>query len=918
MAALKKGHVKIIKLLIRHVNQYPSDADCDKCLAQVVNNPELERRCRHCISVIDDAKVRQFQAADLNAKNLLLEEQAEKFVLENKRLAAQKKREKKKLKKKNNAKNVDSSVEASKSASNVGICDRITTAVEEDEEEEEEEEEVAKKVNEQKKSSKNKKNKKNNNNTITSSDANNSNNNNNNSNNDMNNNKNEKDIKSLVENTPNTNNNNTEKSNKKEPCKKNENVSKSKSTSNVNSPKGKSQSRNISTSKETHNSCSVLDSFSPSSSDLQSSIYPPIIPSNSSIGALDDFEKDFKPRVATKTSKSGFTYVDGKGSSKHNKGTKGGLKKVKEEGWQEVSRKCNKLVVPGKSVSRLIGRAGCNINAIREYTKATIDLNKMKNSNDNTALLKGSPESIQLAAKFIEVFIEDVDADIDKIISHHKASNPSFSQNNIQNIPPSKPPTNSSSVSSNSENILIGKTFYPTSNPWKQINTSVKNHTFSDINSSASFGNVSSSDSTTFVNGPTSQPLDTIDTNIAKNELLMNDIAFQYSSICKGIQDNDIENKPLNGEDINVSVSANAINLRNEDLTDFKDPFKSDISKPLPPIPSETPLNSECKFNDKTPVDSLNDLDTTAVYSPFHNHFSAFISARNKENKKNFASVAAASCVETSSFMAPSAHNFPPSSFLNEDTAQSIDSDLQAKAPGFRPAGFTAKPQSPLKKGDKLNSDQFASDDFFAYDPLHCKADEKRNSGIKPLKEFNLLENFSPPESILGYGAKSSILGKNFSNNHLEPKPHALLKPQSSGLNPEAPKFTSSFNTPLQPFSLYDHPSPSFNSFPYFNPQYQNNYNLPKVNLSNYNQNQLGLDRSTNDSNPYNNYLPSQEIFKRPMYQHFDNQNTQDYFSAYQKPFDSPKADKVTLSSLIIISVFCYMNKKVIVNKTFL
>ncbi|ESN98825.1 hypothetical protein HELRODRAFT_66857, partial [Helobdella robusta] len=62
--------------------------------------------------------------------------------------------------------------------------------------------------------------------------------------------------------------------------------------------------------------------------------------------------------------------------------------KTKEDGWKEVSRKCKKINVPAKCISRLIGRAGCNINAIRESSGAHIDLDKMKNSSDGLITLK--------------------------------------------------------------------------------------------------------------------------------------------------------------------------------------------------------------------------------------------------------------------------------------------------------------------------------------------------------------------------------------------------------------------------------------------------------------------------------------------------------------------------------------------------
>jgi len=103
----------------------------------------------------------------------------------------------------------------------------------------------------------------------------------------------------------------------------------------------------------------------------------------------------------------------------------------REEGWKEVAaKKCSsnglKLFVNSRLVSRLIGRAGCNINAIREATGAHIDIDKQrKGSTERTVTIKGSVESQNHAYNLITTIIREDggDQDVQTIITRSLAMN---------------------------------------------------------------------------------------------------------------------------------------------------------------------------------------------------------------------------------------------------------------------------------------------------------------------------------------------------------------------------------------------------------------------------------------------------------------------------------------------------------------
>lgn len=98
MAAFRKGHIKVVKWMVNHVTQFPSDQEMTRYIA-TISDKELLEKCQECVKVIRAAKETQAAKANKNATILLEELDMEKTREESKKAAAARKRERKKKKK---------------------------------------------------------------------------------------------------------------------------------------------------------------------------------------------------------------------------------------------------------------------------------------------------------------------------------------------------------------------------------------------------------------------------------------------------------------------------------------------------------------------------------------------------------------------------------------------------------------------------------------------------------------------------------------------------------------------------------------------------------------------------------------------------------------------------------------------------
>uniref|UniRef100_A0A670ZM82 Ankyrin repeat domain-containing protein 17 n=1 Tax=Pseudonaja textilis TaxID=8673 RepID=A0A670ZM82_PSETE len=368
MAAFRKGHVKVVRYLVKEVNQFPSDSECMRYIATVTDK-EMLKKCHLCIESIVQAKDRQAAEANKNASILLEELDLEKLREESRRLALAAKREKRKekrRKKKEEQRRKLEEIEA-KNKENFELQPGVpieppsaTTTT-----------------------------------TIGISAT----------------------WTTLAGSHGKRNNVTT--SNSKRKSRKNK-INQDTvqimfddqlpiSYSQPEKINGESKSSSTSESGDSDNmrisSCSDESSNSNNShkSDSNSSTIIGEAPANSL-------------STCTKSCPSPLSSPNGKISlASPKRGQK------REEGWKEVIRRSKKVSVPSTVISRVIGRGGCNINAIREFTGAHIDIDKQKDkTGDRIITIRGGTESTRQATQLINALIKDPDKEIDELIPKNR------------------------------------------------------------------------------------------------------------------------------------------------------------------------------------------------------------------------------------------------------------------------------------------------------------------------------------------------------------------------------------------------------------------------------------------------------------------------------------------------------------------
>ncbi|XP_045140209.1 ankyrin repeat domain-containing protein 17 isoform X3 [Echinops telfairi] len=414
MAAFRKGHVKVVRYLVKEVNQFPSDSECMRYIATITDK-EMLKKCHLCMESIVQAKDRQAAEANKNASILLEELDLEKLREESRRLALAAKREKRKEKRRKKKEEQRRKLEEIEAKNKENF--ELQAAQEKQKLKVEDEPEVlteppsatttttigisatwttlagahGKRNNTITTTSSKRKNRKN---KITPEN-----------------------VQIIFDDPLPISYTQPEKVN---------GDSKSSSTS----ESGDSDNMRIS-------SCS--DESSNSNSSRKSDNHSPAVVTATVTGkkqpsVLVTFPKEERKSISGKTSiklsetisevtsnslstctKSGPSPLSSPNGKLTVASPKRGQKR--EEGWKEVVRRSKKVSVPSTVISRVIGRGGCNINAIREFTGAHIDIDKQKDkTGDRIITIRGGTESTRQATQLINALIKDPDKEIDELI----------------------------------------------------------------------------------------------------------------------------------------------------------------------------------------------------------------------------------------------------------------------------------------------------------------------------------------------------------------------------------------------------------------------------------------------------------------------------------------------------------------------
>uniref|UniRef100_A0A8C3TA66 Ankyrin repeat domain 17 n=1 Tax=Chelydra serpentina TaxID=8475 RepID=A0A8C3TA66_CHESE len=418
MAAFRKGHVKVVRYLVKEVNQFPSDSECMRYIATITDK-EMLKKCHLCMESIVQAKDRQAAEANKNASILLEELDLEKLREESRRLALAAKREKRKEKRRKKKEEQRRKLEEIEAKNKENF--ELQAAQEKEKLKAEDEPEVLMEPPSASTTT-----------TIGISAT----------------------WTTLAGSHGKRNNTITTTSSKRK-CRKNkinpDNVqilfddqlpisygqpekANGESKSSSTSESGDSDNMRISScSDESSNSNSSHKSDSHSSTAATNTLSNKKQPS-----VLVTFPKDERKAISGKSSIKLSEVISEVTSNSLSTCTKSGPSPLsspngkltiaspkrgqkREEGWKEVVRRSKKVSVPSTVISRVIGRGGCNINAIREFTGAHIDIDKQKDkTGDRIITIRGGTESTRQATQLINALIKDPDKEIDELIPKNR------------------------------------------------------------------------------------------------------------------------------------------------------------------------------------------------------------------------------------------------------------------------------------------------------------------------------------------------------------------------------------------------------------------------------------------------------------------------------------------------------------------
>uniref|UniRef100_A0A8C3CVV0 Ankyrin repeat domain-containing protein 17 n=1 Tax=Cairina moschata TaxID=8855 RepID=A0A8C3CVV0_CAIMO len=444
MAAFRKGHVKVVRYLVKEVNQFPSDSECMRYIATITDK-EMLKKCHLCMESIVQAKDRQAAEANKNASILLEELDLEKLREESRRLALAAKREKRKEKRRKKKEEQRRKLEEIEAKNKENF--ELQAAQEKEKLKAEDDPEVPMEppsatttttigISATWTTLAGSHGKRNNTITTTSSKR-----------------KNRKNkvapdnVQIIFDDQLPISYGQPEKVNGES---KSSSTSESGDSDNmrISSCSDESSNSNSSHKSDNHSSTAVTNT---QSNKKQPSVLVTCpkderkaVTGKSSIKLSEVISEVTSNSLSTCT-KSGPSPLSSPNGKLTIASPKRGQKR--EEGWKEVVRRSKKVSVPSTVISRVIGRGGCNINAIRECTGAHIDIDKQKDkTGDRIITIRGGTESTRQATQLINALIKDPDKEIDELIPKNRLKSSAVNSKIGSSTPATTTAANSSLV----------------------------------------------------------------------------------------------------------------------------------------------------------------------------------------------------------------------------------------------------------------------------------------------------------------------------------------------------------------------------------------------------------------------------------------------------------------------------------------
>ncbi|KAF7285836.1 ankyrin repeat and KH domain-containing protein 1-like isoform X5 [Rhynchophorus ferrugineus] len=396
MAAFRKGHVKVVKWMVHHVTQFPSDQEMMRYIA-TISDKELLEKCHECVKIIRAAKETQAARANKNASILLEELESERTREESKRLAAAKRRERKKKKRLEKKEQHKRLLEENKKNENYdGKMEKVD---EKDEAEDAVPEPSPAGGNDKEEG--------------------------------------DSGIDANSQGSCSSNDMKTPKEKRKNKKNKKNAASAKKEDS---LPKVKAGSSKSSDSHDYFEKTDLKEKEGKESKILKNisrktiqytTLFTDMLRQGNMVVTKSPADRDDFEATGNETY---VTPSKGKKEDTHRPSPKIGANTSpkqaakREDGWKEVVRKSSvqtvsesgakKVSVPLNAISRVIGRGGSNINAIRQHTGALIEVEKQgKGQGDRAITIRGPPEATRQAHALITTLIKDPDVDIASMLS---------------------------------------------------------------------------------------------------------------------------------------------------------------------------------------------------------------------------------------------------------------------------------------------------------------------------------------------------------------------------------------------------------------------------------------------------------------------------------------------------------------------